>query len=376
MVTEIELKYSLLEDHKLDTSEQIQATISQLLSKHNIEFVHHEKQLSNYYFDTADFFLRKSRIALRTRGTKIIGESECFEQTIKTSGTVIAGLHQRPEYNVDINNDKPILDLFPSSIWKPNTDIQQLQNKIIELFSTHFTRHTWLVNIEKTQVEIAFDCGEIACIRHTNKPRIYEVELELVSGDTQALFILTRLLFSQLALRPGQLTKAARGYALYRESSQCQAKGTEPGKSSSQLFADNNTSSPKINASNCIEELNGDFPKCIETLLNNLQTSVDAYVEEKELNAKVSKISTVYRYLESLEQVFAYFEELSTLEEIALHKDLICFIHVLTASIKSVQSDLGIGAKIITLLHSEDFNNLQLRLLGILLKRNNDDEKK
>jgi len=67
---------------------------------------------------------------------------------------------------------------------------------------------------------------------------------------------------------------------------------------------------------------------------------------------------------------------LSTLEEIALHKDLICFIHVLTASIKSVQSDLGIGAKIITLLHSEDFNNLQLRLLGILLKRNNDDEKK
>ncbi len=218
MVTEIELKYSLLENHELVTSEQIKTKVSELLSEHKLTFAHQEKQLSNHYFDTPDLALRKSRVALRTRGTKCFGENENFEQTVKTSGTIIAGLHQRPEYNVDIDDEKPIVALFPHTVWQPQTNIKQLQQQIVELFSTNFTRHTWLVNVDNAQVEIAFDCGEIACQNYAHKPRIYEIELELVSGDTQALFVLTKLLFSQLLLRPGQLTKAARGYALYHES--------------------------------------------------------------------------------------------------------------------------------------------------------------
>ena len=125
MVTEIELKYSLLESNELTTPKQIEESISLLLSEHELSFVHQVKQLSNHYYDTSDLSLRKNRIALRTRGTQFFGEAESFEQTIKTSGTIIAGLHQRPEYNVDIDDDRPIIALFPNTIWQSNTDINQ-----------------------------------------------------------------------------------------------------------------------------------------------------------------------------------------------------------------------------------------------------------
>ena len=116
---------------------------------------------------------------MRSRGTKF-ENNECFEQTIKTSGKVIAGLHQRPEYNIDIDNNQPILSLFPEAIWPEEIDVNQLQQEIVELFSTNFTRHTWLITLANGQVELAFDSGTIACKDFSQTPNIYEIELELV----------------------------------------------------------------------------------------------------------------------------------------------------------------------------------------------------
>ena len=101
MVTEIELKYSLLKNEKQATMKQVKALIDLLLNSHGIDYSYQQKYLTNCYFDTPDLTLRQHRIALRSRGTKL-NNVECFEQTIKTSGRVIAGLHQRPEYNIDI----------------------------------------------------------------------------------------------------------------------------------------------------------------------------------------------------------------------------------------------------------------------------------
>lgn len=392
MVTEIELKYSLLESNELSTEKQTKTAISKLLSEHELSFVHQEKQLSNHYFDTADLTLRKSRIALRTRGTQCLGEAEHFEQTIKTSGTIIAGLHQRPEYNVDIDDDKPIIALFPDTIWQKNTDINQLQQQIVELFSTNFTRHTWLVSLANAQVEIAFDCGEVACQGYSNKPRIYEIELELVSGDAQALFVLTKILFSQLALRPGQLTKAARGYALYHESlalsidvenKQLHARAVVEKIAQSMINLSKNN------------QLNEAFTYGIEFSLTQLQLCVDSYVESSSL-AKLNKISEL---LALLRQGFWLFGEILTADEIVLRNELSYFIRTihwvdnaryiqsLTGKQSSYQKEILVNQELITklqlaqnrypqetqvlaLLHSERFNNLQLNLLSLLLKRN------
>lgn len=412
MVTEIELKYSIFEQHSLNkalpsdktfefnrvsTAEQVKTTITQLLSTHHYTFRSQKKHLTNHYFDTANLALQKNKIALRTRGTRCAGEAMRFEQTIKTSGTVIAGLHQRPEYNVDIGDDKPILALFPQSIWQANTNLNQLQQNITELFSTHFIRQTWLVTLDNAQVEIAFDSGEVACENYSVKPRIYEIELELVSGDAQALFVLTKLLFSQLALRPGQLTKAARGYRLYQQRENFKANIAAESKLIENEKTLEQITPPIINLPKN-SDVNDAFIYGIDTSLTQLQLCVDDYVVAPSLTI-LQKIVT---QLALLRQGLYLFNTLLTADEITLRNELRYFIKVfdgidtivylqslinttnvpqqdilgnkalivkLLTNLQAEQNSYLNEAQVLALLHSERFNNLQLDLLSLLLSK-------
>jgi len=409
MVTEIELKYSLLKSDNLASTQQIKSKICHLLTEHKLAFVHQEKQLSNHYYDTESLSLRKKRIALRTRGTATDGGGECFEQTIKTSGTVIAGLHQRPEYNVDIKDDKPVIALFPDSIWQKDVDIKQLQQSIIELFSTNFTRHTWVVTLADAEVEIAFDSGEVACQGYDTKPSIYEIELELVTGEPKALFFLTKILFSQLALRPGQLTKAARGYALYHQSLE-QSSQTKSNRDNvyqvpsvmNQLHesdAVGQMSQVMISLSKESSLLEA-FKQGVNSSLTQLQLSVDSYV----ITQSLTNLNKISELLALLRQGFWLFSELLTEEELKLRDELSYFIRTihwvdnahyiqaLNNKQSSYQKEAAISqelikklqlgenrypneAQVISLLHSERFNNLQLDLLSLLLIKVNKPDK-
>ena len=102
MTTEIELKYLMLVENNADK-------ITKILTQENIEFTYHEKQLDNCYFDTQDLNLRHHDMGLRVRRC-----NDHIEQTIKTAGQVVGGLHSRPEYNIDIDSENPILALFPN----------------------------------------------------------------------------------------------------------------------------------------------------------------------------------------------------------------------------------------------------------------------
>ncbi|MBU2869684.1 CYTH domain-containing protein [Colwellia sp. E2M01] len=428
MVTEIELKYSLLENPKLTTSEQINTVISQLFTEQQLTFVQQEKHLSNYYFDTPEFTLRKQRIALRTRGTKSAGENERFEQTIKKSGTVVAGLHQRPEYNVDIDNAKPVLALFPTEVWQTDTDVNQLQQQVIELFSTNFTRNTWLVTMPSTpgdnqgdtQIEVAFDCGEIACSGYGEKPRIFEIELELVSGTRDSLFTLTEILFSQLALRPGQLTKAARGYALYRESIATNndnqvdniTEVNQPVTVSAINTSFNSSFNPIINSSVDLAKgvspsLRDAFIHGLSTRLTQLQLNVDAYVSscnaDTDIINKAQMLSSsqlielqkIKSQLLLMRHGFYLFDEITFEDEKVIAAELSYFIDTLvwvepqlynrvfsqnlleqlpqslSSTIEFEQVDEPVclsNSAALTVLHSERFNQLQLKLLILFLK--------
>ncbi len=408
MVTEIELKYSLLNSKYPAATEQIISNINWLLTENNLGFSYYIKQLSNHYFDTNSLALRHQKIALRTRGTQCDGDVELFEQTIKTSGRVTAGLHQRPEYNVDIDNDKPILALFPSSIWQETTDLNQLQQDIIELFSTNFTRHTWLITLDNTQVELAFDSGEIACQGFDIKTSIYEIELELLTGDTKDLFSLTQLLFSKLALRPGQLTKAARGYALYHES-QVQDQSTVI----KQVQSRNNTTMlAHPNKNTAIEQrsllaisiaknksLFEAFKEGIDFCLTELQLSIDSYVSVPSLQS----LSQVSEILALLRQGFWLFNDLLTDNEIRLRNELSYFLRTIRwvdnagyikalmskqsrypeetsvnqriiAKLQLVSKHYPCESQVLSLLHSERFNNLQLDLLAFILNEKSSNE--
>ncbi len=202
MDTEIELKYLVLGD-------DIPAVITNLLEQHQLTFVSQTKQLQNCYFDTADLCLRKADIGLRIRHSSV----SASEQTIKTAGKVIGGLHQRPEYNVEIVGDTPDLRLFAANIWPLGFKVADVNQQLTPLFTTNFVRITWLVTTaEGEQIELAFDQGEVAVGQKSEL--ISEIELELVCGERQALFSLAEKLFKVLSLRPGTASKAARGYGL------------------------------------------------------------------------------------------------------------------------------------------------------------------
>ena len=171
-----------------------------------------EANLYNQYFDTPDKQLRRMDIGLRVRG-----KDNQFEQTLKTQGSVVGGLHSRPEYNVPLDDDKVNLSLFPDSAWPDDANVERLQSEIQPLFTTHFKRISFEVTCSNdSQIEVVFDSGLVEANGH--KEPICEVELELKQGSVADLCDFARGLAEVLPFRLGSRSKAARGYALAAQS--------------------------------------------------------------------------------------------------------------------------------------------------------------
>jgi triphosphatase len=193
---------------KLIVSKDIETSLDKLHKDQGVKLVSQRHELSNIYFDTDDKLLRQWDMGLRIRvnGSHI-------EQTIKTAGQVIGGLHQRPEYNIDLESKFPELMLFPQDIWPKNQDVTALQKSIKPLFSTDFTRDsTMLIYPDGAIVDMVYDLGTISS--DGNNVEICEVELELVKGKPQLLFNLAEQLADLSPVRFGTVSKAARGYQL------------------------------------------------------------------------------------------------------------------------------------------------------------------
>ena len=210
MATEIELKYELLTPN--DASNDLVEEITALLNSHNMDFEMKQNQLSNDYYDSGDLALRKMDFGLRIRS-----KGEHFEQTIKTAGKVINGLHKRPEYNVELSNNQLNLSLFDKEIWPENTNVRQLEENLHVIFSTNFLRQTWLIHQGDNIIELALDRGDISTTSGQPTLTINELEIELVSGEEQALFNLADQLMTITDIKPSNVSKAARGYALYHD---------------------------------------------------------------------------------------------------------------------------------------------------------------
>jgi triphosphatase len=200
---------------KLLTNQQAGEVIeTKLLSQLDASVTQETQVLTNHYFDTPDRTLRQHNIGLRIRGNNLN-----FEQTLKTAGNSIGGLHQRPEYNVQLdeskkqNVDVPELRLFPLSAWPKTIDVDDLQAKIETLFTTHFERRIYLLKFSDGDiVELVWDLGEVTS---GNKSiPICEIELELKKGSTAVLFNLAKRIVSLLPTTIGTDSKAALGYNL------------------------------------------------------------------------------------------------------------------------------------------------------------------
>ncbi len=204
MAQEIELKFIVHPPF----SEALRTFLNTLPGRHS-----EPRKLTNIYYETQDSFLRRHDIGLRIRGVN--GQ---YEMTIKTGGKVVGGLHQRPEYNVPLT--QPVLDLalFPVDIWPQGCDVAGLEQQLSPLFTTDFSREKWVVTHGESEIEIAFDQGEVLAGEHHEA--IHELELELLSGNTLDVLNLAGQLAAQPGLRQGIFSKAARGYHLAKGAPQ------------------------------------------------------------------------------------------------------------------------------------------------------------
>lgn len=204
MTIEIELKFITT----ADTAGKLAEKLASWPHQHSVG-----QKLSNTYFETEDGQLRRWDMGLRIRGF-----DNHFEMTLKTAGQTIGGLHQRPEYNVSL--EEPVLDIqrLPAEVWPAGTDLAALQQRLAPLFSTHFVREKWLVTYQESEIEVAFDLGDVSA-GELSEP-LTEIELELKHGQRDDLLAFAAELAKMGGLRLGSLSKAARGYAL--------AKGNPP----------------------------------------------------------------------------------------------------------------------------------------------------
>lgn len=217
MDTEIELKFLVSEHAAIVLPQLVEQFSNQRQGRFDSKG---QKHLSNTYFDTPDKLLRQHDIGFRVRS--VDGQ---FEQTVKTAGKVVAGLHSRPEFNMDLADENPRLDWFDAKVFGPTFDAPKAQEVLIALFTTDFNRTKWLLSCDGEQFELVYDLGEVRSGEAQSV--ISEVELELVSGDGGLMFAFAELLSEHLApdeahrdqyIRLGLQSKAARGYQLYNQS--------------------------------------------------------------------------------------------------------------------------------------------------------------
>lgn len=167
--------------------------------------------LLNAYFETAAQWFRRHDAGLRTRC-----KNGQYQQTIKLAGQQLGAAHVRPEYNQPCREVKPNLADFPAEIWPEGTDVAALQHQLQELFRTDFVRHCWLLTLQDgTQVEAVLDQGQVLAGAHSQP--LLEIELELIEGNAQQLFVLARQLLQRLPLCLGFQSKAERGYRLAQQ---------------------------------------------------------------------------------------------------------------------------------------------------------------
>lgn len=198
MSTEIELKL------------QLTAKSAKKLASHPLllPLAAQKQHLLNTYYDTPELALHAKRIAMRFRK-----KGEQWLLTVKSAEPASGGLAVRSEW------EKPALPgVFDfSHVDEPSLRdfLETARPQMAAVFTTDFRRQIWHVPFGHSLIELALDRGTIES--QGRKSRICEIELELLSGDIDDIFKLTRKLQDKLELSPAIASKAERGYNLFND---------------------------------------------------------------------------------------------------------------------------------------------------------------
>lgn len=176
-------------------------------------------RLHSLYFDTPTFDLLRAGIALRLRRVGFH-----WVQTVKARADGGGVLAQRPEWEVRLTGNRPDLDVLPAEARRLIP--ASVGVGLAPAFETEFRRTTWQVEQGGSLIEVALDRGEIRAGGQAWP--ISELELELKSGELDALFALADRLLADLPFRLEPRSKAQRGYQLAGALSLAPVKAAMP----------------------------------------------------------------------------------------------------------------------------------------------------
>ena len=216
---EIELKYKI-------PTEAVAADIwkDKIFSDMEEEDSREEVCLDARYYDTCHCDLSKKQIAYRIRK-----EGERWVAALKCSGTNEGALHKRIEISVPVIDGTPDPSVFSES--EMGEELMEVlgDEKVECVLETRFHRKRFRIDTGTGIFELSVDKGVI--LTNYGKEPIFEVELELFSGEMEELVELGEQLQEKYGLEVQELSKYARGIELIkkgkREAKEAAAAGRE-----------------------------------------------------------------------------------------------------------------------------------------------------
>lgn len=169
-------------------------------------------RMSSIYFDTPDCALAGAGMALRLRRS-----GRRWAQCLKAGRSGTGGLHARDEW--EFERPGPVLDLslFAETPLAALDGAASLHQALVGAFTVEFQRTAWQVEpAAGSRLEVALDFGFVES--HGRREEISELEIECIAGDPAHAFDLAARLLDEVALRPSAITKAARGYRLFKRA--------------------------------------------------------------------------------------------------------------------------------------------------------------
>jgi triphosphatase len=201
---------SLEQEIKLTLTSKVELDLKELdwLSSY-IEQVDNQHLVSKY-FDTPELEIIGQGIGLRLRN-----DNGKWLQTVKSTGQVVDGLHQREEWEHPLKQAQFDETLLKQTALKPIVENESLWQRIDVVFTTDFHRQAAQLKLDdETYVEMAYDYGRVFTASATSM--IDEVELELKSGSIEVMKQFAELCMRKLPLQYGAESKAHKGYQLLK----------------------------------------------------------------------------------------------------------------------------------------------------------------
>ncbi|MBI5109275.1 MAG: CHAD domain-containing protein [Rhodocyclales bacterium] len=179
-----------------------------------------QQNLVSVYYDTGRLALRREGLLLRLRR-----QGASWIQTIKRQSESGSGLTIRPEWQAPYLNHFDFMQVDDAELrdWLQQ---EKIASRIASVFETKFRRTSW--HIERThgvRILAKLDRGWIAS--DGRREALSELELQLLSGTFDNLYEVALELARNQSLPPLPLSKAERGYRLFRNTPRRPVRASE-----------------------------------------------------------------------------------------------------------------------------------------------------